>query len=168
MFISPTIMLPKPWNSKPGAASSRQCRIKPERAIRLGSHSLAALEAPLWGLTGSRSHAALRPVPTTLDPVPASIETFITRWDGTAMAERANAQPFLSELCDMLSVPRPDPAQGGIGPYRFERNVIHHEADVTTTTRRIDLYRRACFVCEAKQGAAPHRQASLFTGETEA
>jgi hypothetical protein len=77
------------------------------------------------------------------------------------MAKRANAQPFLSELCDVLGVPRPDPASGGIGPYRFERNVIHHEADGTTTTRRIDLYRRACFVCETKQGAAPHRQASL-------
>ncbi len=85
------------------------------------------------------------------------------------MAERANAQPFLSELCDVLGVPRPDPAQGGTGPYRFERNVTHHEADgTTTTTRRIDLYRRACFVCEAKQGAAPHRQLSLLTGETEA
>ena len=84
------------------------------------------------------------------------------------MAERANAQPFLSELCDVLGVPRPDPAQGGIGPYRFERNVTHHEADGTATTRRIDLYRRGCFVCEAKQGGAPHRQASLFTGETDA
>ncbi len=84
------------------------------------------------------------------------------------MAERANAQPFLSELCDVLGVPRPDPAQGGIGPYRFERNVTHWEDDGTTTTRRIDLYRRACFVCEAKQGAAPHRQATLFAGETEA
>ncbi len=84
------------------------------------------------------------------------------------MAERANAQLFLTELCDVLDVPRPDPAQGGIGPYRFERNVTHHEADGTTSTRRIDLYRRGCFVCETKQGAAPHRQASLFSGETEA
>ena len=96
------------------------------------------------------------------------MEAFIARWDGTAMAERANAQPFLSELCDVLGVPRPDPAQGGIGPYRFERNVTHHEADGTATTRRIDLYRRGCFVCEAKQGGAPHRQATLFTGETDA
>ena len=84
------------------------------------------------------------------------------------MAERANAQPFLSELCDVLGVPRPDPAQGGIGLYRFERNVTHYEADGSTTTRRIDLYRRSCFVCEAKQGGAPHRQATLFSGETDA
>ncbi len=98
---------------------------------------------------------------------PAAIEAFITRWNGTAMAERANAQPFLSELCDVLGVPRPDPATGGIGPYRFERDVTHHEADGTTTTRRIDLYRRGCFVCEAKQGGSAHRL-GLFGAETEA
>ncbi len=84
------------------------------------------------------------------------------------MAERANAQPFLSELCDVLGVPRPDPASGGTGPYRFERNVTHHEADGSTTTRRIDLYKRGCFVCEAKQGGAADRQARLFVHETEA
>ena len=99
---------------------------------------------------------------------PPAVEAFIIRWDGTAMAERANAQLFLAELCDVLAVPRPDPATGGIGPYRFERNVTHHEADGTATTRRIDLYRRECFVCEAKQGSTPHRQTSLFTAETEA
>ncbi len=78
------------------------------------------------------------------------------------MAERANYIPFLSELCDVLDVPRPDPATGSGGPYRFERGVTHHEADGSTSTRRIDLYRRGCFVCEAKQGATPHLQAPLF------
>ncbi len=107
-------------------------------------------------------------MPTAPDPASSVVEAFIARWDGTAMAERANAQPFISEFCDVLGVPRPDPAQGGGGPYRFERNVTHHEADGTTSTRRIDLYRRGCFVFEAKQGAAPHRQATLFTGETDA
>ena len=33
---------------------------------------------------------------------------FIARWDGTAMAEQANCQSFLSELCDVLGLPRPD------------------------------------------------------------
>ena len=97
-------------------------------------------------------------------PTPDPAEAFIARWDGTAMAERANAQPFLSELCDVLGVPRPDPASGGFGSYRFERNVTHHEAD-GTTTRRIDLYRSGCFVCEAKQGGTPHRQAGLFMAD---
>ena len=84
------------------------------------------------------------------------------------MAERANCQSFLSELCDLLGVPRPDPASGGTGPYRFERNVIHHEVDGSSSTRRIDLYRRGCFVCEAKQGGSPHRQSSLVRPISEA
>jgi len=78
------------------------------------------------------------------------------------MAERANYQSFLFELCDVLGVPRPDPANGSGGDYRFERGVTHHAADGSTSNRRIDLYRRACFVLEAKQGSNPHRQAPLF------
>lgn len=84
------------------------------------------------------------------------------------MAERANYIPFLSELCDVLGLPRPDAATGSGGPYRFERGVTHNEADGSTSTRRIDLYRRGCFVCEAKQGGTPHRQAALFGQESEA
>jgi len=93
---------------------------------------------------------------------------FIARWDGTGMAEQANYIPFLSELCDMLGLPRPDAASGSGGLYRFERGVTHNEADGSTSTRRIDLYRRGCFVCEAKQGGTPHRQAALFGLESEA
>ena len=99
---------------------------------------------------------------------PAAIDAFIARWDGTGMAERANYIPFLSELCDVLGLPRPDTATGSGGDYRFERGVTHHEADGSTSTRRIDLYRRGCFVCEAKQGATPHLQTSLFTPRSEA
>jgi hypothetical protein len=35
---------------------------------------------------------------------------FIDRWRDSAAAERANYGLFLSELCDCLEVPRPDPA----------------------------------------------------------
>ena len=81
------------------------------------------------------------------------IEAFIARWDGTGMAERANYQSFLSELCDVLDVPRPDPATGSAGRYRFERGVDHHEADGAVTNTRIDLYKQGSFVCEAKQAS---------------
>jgi hypothetical protein len=40
---------------------------------------------------------------------PDAIESFITRWENSGAAERANYQMFLSELCDILEVPRPDP-----------------------------------------------------------
>ena len=97
-----------------------------------------------------------------------AVEAFIARWDGTAMAERANYAPFLSELCDVLNLPRPDPANGSGGDYRFERGVDHLELDGSISRLRIDLYRRGCFVCEAKQGGAAPQQTALFGPRSEA
>jgi hypothetical protein len=94
------------------------------------------------------------------DPIGA----FIARWDGTEQAERANYARFLDDLCDVLGVPHPDPAAGPLGDYRYERSVTHREADGASTTRRIDLYKRGCFVLEAKQGANGPRQGMLFGG----
>ena len=105
----------------------------------------------------------------SLDTSPAAVDAFIARWDGTGLAERANYQLFLSELCDVLGVRRPEPATGSGGAYRFERGVTHYQADGSTSARRIDLYRRERFILEAKQGATPHRaQSSLFPTADEA
>jgi len=107
-------------------------------------------------------------MPTPQQPSDAGLVAFIARWDGTGMAERANYARFLDELCDVLGVSRPDPASGSGGPYRYERGVLHHDTDDSTTNRRIDLYKRGCFVLEAKQGSNPPRQQSLFgTAEAE-
>jgi hypothetical protein len=102
-------------------------------------------------------------------PQPDPIETFLARWDGTEQAERANYISFLDELCGILGVPKPDPARGSTGAYRYERGVTHHADDGNaTTTRHIDLYRRDRFILEAKQGANPDRQTSMFgQAETE-
>ncbi len=94
------------------------------------------------------------------------IDTFIARWQGTGGAERANYALFLAELCDILTVPRPNAATGGQGAYRFERAVIRHERDGTESNRRIDLYKRDCFVLEAKQSHDAVQQPSLFLGLT--
>ncbi|HEY5300092.1 MAG TPA: type IIL restriction-modification enzyme MmeI [Acetobacteraceae bacterium] len=96
----------------------------------------------------------------------APIDAFIERWRDSASSERSNSQSFLNELCDAIGVPRPEPAIGGVGDYRFERTVTHYFPDAGSTERRIDLYRRGCFVLESKQGDNP-RQHSLF-GENEA
>jgi hypothetical protein len=87
---------------------------------------------------------------------PVQVAAFIARWSAAHSAERANYVLFLSELCDLLGVVRPDPA----GPstesnaYVFERAVtFHHRSSTKTTTGRIDLYKRDCFVLEAKQYA---------------
>lgn len=83
-----------------------------------------------------------------------SLEEFITYWQGQEGGqERANYQLFLIELAEALGLPRPDAA----GPdteknrYVFERAVTFRAPDGTTSTGRIDLYRRGCFVLEAKQ-----------------
>jgi hypothetical protein len=78
-------------------------------------------------------------------PLP-EIEAFIARWSGTAQAERANYARFLDELCPIIEVPKPDPATGAGGDYRYERGVAHREADGSISNRRIDLYKRGCFV----------------------
>ena len=81
--------------------------------------------------------------------------TFIQRWAASGAAERANCQPFLSELCDLIGVPRPEPTKPDVAEnaYVFERDVTFQNVDGSTSIGRIDLYRRGCFVLEAKQGS---------------
>jgi hypothetical protein len=84
---------------------------------------------------------------------PAS--AFIQRWSPSGGAERANYQMFLSELCDLLDVARPDPSRedDAANAYVFDKPVTFRAPDDSTTTGFVDLYRRDCFVCETKQGA---------------
>ncbi len=78
---------------------------------------------------------------------------FIERWRPSAGAENANAQLFMTELCDLLEVNHPDPACQEINQnaYTFERDVFFPNPDGSTSSGRIDLYKRGCFVCESKQ-----------------
>lgn len=87
---------------------------------------------------------------------PRSISDFVTRWAASEGAERANKDLFLSELCDLLDVPRPDPTTGDPDrdAYVFEKDVRRADADGTPqSVGRIDLYRKGAFVLEAKQGS---------------
>jgi len=79
---------------------------------------------------------------------------FLTRWERSGAAERANYQLFLSELCDYLELPRPDPTQAddSLNSYTFEKAVQFRDL-FAQSTGRIDLYKRGCFVLEAKQGS---------------
>ncbi len=87
---------------------------------------------------------------------PDKVALFIDRWSKAEAAERANYGLFLTELCDILEVPRPEPA----GPdtaqnaYVFERAVTFQHPGGKSTTGFIDLYKRGSFVLEAKQYAA--------------
>ena len=96
------------------------------------------------------------PLTTGVAPVTSEPAAFIARWHPSQSAERANYQLFLSELCDVIGVPRPDPSRPDDrdNAYVFERTVTFDHGDGTHSTGRIDLYKRGCFVLEAKQGSA--------------
>ncbi|MGA3403752.1 MAG: type IIL restriction-modification enzyme MmeI, partial [Acetobacteraceae bacterium] len=84
----------------------------------------------------------------------ALIDAFIARWQGREGGqERANYSLFLTELCDVLGVPHPDPAAASTqeNDYVFERAVKGQATDASSGAGRIDLYKRGCFVLEAKQ-----------------
>jgi type I restriction-modification system DNA methylase subunit len=83
-----------------------------------------------------------------------SLTDFLRRWEASGASERANAQIFLSELCDVLEVSRPEPTKprDEENAYVFEKGVTFTHGDGSTSAGRIDLYKRGCFVLEAKQG----------------
>jgi hypothetical protein len=85
--------------------------------------------------------------------VASSSERFVARWQQREGGqERANYALFLTELCDLIGVPHPDPAGADHerNDYAFERLVTRRKDD-GDTLGRIDLYKRHSFVLEAKQ-----------------
>ena len=86
----------------------------------------------------------------------AGLDDFLTKWRLSAASERSNYQGYLKELCRVLGVPEPDAA----GPdddknaYVFDRRVTFRDPLTgEASPRYIDLYKRGCFVLEAKQGS---------------
>lgn len=88
------------------------------------------------------------------------IETFIRRWSGSDGAERANYTLFTYHLCQVLGVPEPGPTRpdDANNAYAFEKAVADPHDDGKASTRRIDVYKRGCFVLEAKQGVEQEAQ----------
>ena len=87
-------------------------------------------------------------------PDQTAITAFLARWRrNEGGAERANYVLFLTELCRLLGLPQPDPADAthARNDYVFERAVDVVDAGGQVSHKRIDLYRRDCFVLEAKQ-----------------
>src|SRR4051794_2582105 len=88
-------------------------------------------------------------------PNALAVSDFVSRWETSGAAERANYQLFLCELCDLIGVPRPEPAKADSSQnaYVFEHPVLFDDGVGHTTTKFIDLYRRDSFILEAKQGS---------------
>lgn len=100
-----------------------------------------------------------------------TVDEFIAKWFGqVGGAERSNLAPFVFDLCAALELPTPGIAEGGkLGDYQFDGTVPRGSFRSTKGTGFIDLYKRGCFVLEAKQSQVPAgQQPSLFEPATDA
>ena len=84
-------------------------------------------------------------------------EEFVARWAPSGGSEQANAKLFLTELTELIGAPRPDPVvpRLSVNVYGFERRISLRADDAN---RYIDLYKRDCFVLEAKQSRQKNGQ----------
>ena len=87
--------------------------------------------------------------------VVTSIDKFIAKWSASAAAERANKDAFLIDLCELLNVPKPNPATGDPekDTYIFERDALTPHEGGTVSVGKVDLYKEGHFILEAKQGS---------------
>ncbi|MDI1444637.1 DNA methyltransferase [Polyangium sp. 6x1] len=90
------------------------------------------------------------------------VAAFVEKWSASGASERANKDLFLAELCDVLGVPRPEPATGDPARdrYVFEKPIPMTQEGGKVTTKRADLYKHGCFLLEAKQAAAAGQKKS--------
>lgn len=89
---------------------------------------------------------------------PDIIEKFIARRQVAVAAERANYQLCLSELCDLLGVPRPDPSTSvhAENDYVFDLTIARHQPDCTSSMVYADLYKRGYFILETTTESDPN------------
>ncbi|GMV42589.1 MAG: hypothetical protein AMXMBFR64_43050 [Myxococcales bacterium] len=97
-------------------------------------HSLPMFDPSARPLAGS-----------TLEPLAA----FARQWSGMEGSEQQLSQFFLNGLCDALGTPRPYSGGVSVDDYCFEKHV---DVPDRKERGRIDLYKRGCFVLEAKCG----------------
>lgn len=71
-------------------------------------------------------------------------EDFIAKWRGSALSERAGAQSHFNDLCELLGVAKPTPADRG--EYTFEKTT----RKIGDSTGFADVWKRGCFAWEYK------------------
>lgn len=83
---------------------------------------------------------------------------FLNEARASGGSELANYQLFVELLCSHLGLAGPDLAkeENQLNDYVFERRIDFKHADGSHTAGRIDLYKRDCFILEAKQSAKRH------------
>ena len=107
-------------------------------------------------------------LPQNFGPEPEQVARFIEHWAASGGVERANFPSFAHNLCDLLAAPHPEPTKTDVAEnaYVFERDVTFQNLDGSTSIGRIDLYKRSCFVLEARQGQRTGRSRRLGRTET--
>ena len=82
-----------------------------------------------------------------------TVDELLDKWWGRkGGAERSNFATFVHDLCDALDLPRPGVAEAGkLGEYEFEGSVPGGSFRSLKASGSIDLYKRGCFIMEAKQ-----------------
>ena len=90
------------------------------------------------------------------DSKETQVDAFISRWEPSGGAERSNYALFLSELCDILDVDRPEPSTttNADNAYVIDRAFTHTDKTGKSSTVYLDLYKRGHFVLETKQGSS--------------
>jgi hypothetical protein len=130
------------------------------------SHNLSGREAG-WAL-GTMLLSG-RSVPNS-ERIRTSVDAFVSRWSGREGGrERSNYVLFLSELCDVIDAPRPEPAEAShqFNDYVFERRVERRRPDGTVEGGWIDLYKKGCFILEAKQSRQKGGRKALLEGQAD-
>jgi len=75
---------------------------------------------------------------------PKGLTAFIDRWRDAGGTERANYQLFLTELCTVLDLPRPDPATA----LTAKERVIHEQGLVAVLAEIHDALDREVLAAE--------------------
>jgi hypothetical protein len=97
-----------------------------------------------------------------------NVHELISKWQGTpGGAEKKNFPLFIGDLCEVLGVPPPnEPAAGGVlGAYEYEAPVPKGSFRSLDAGGAVDLYKRGCFIMEAKQSYLKPEQVGLDLGE---
>ena len=81
------------------------------------------------------------------------IDQFLARWRNAGGSERANYQLFIADLCELLGVDKPQPASEDTRDNAsvFERRVVFHHGDGSTSNGFIDCDLRAALIGEVKK-----------------
>ena len=95
-----------------------------------------------------------------------SFEDFLAEAKASGGAEMANCHLFIERLCRHLDLPEPalSTEENRHNDYVFERRVDFKHPDGSRTPGRIDLYKRDCFILEAKQSSKRPATQSMLPG----